>query len=286
MNTEKNEEKNNRPLPGLADMHCHTHHSHDSCADLDELCKHAVSKGLSAIAITDHCDIWLSGDSAAMAEIDASFMEACRCAETYAGKLEVLRGIEIGEALWNADEAQKIIFSHEYDVVLCSVHSVRFRRLDLPYSGIDFSRMPPDELKAYLTKYFEELLQSAKELDYDVLTHLTCPLRYIRGKYGIHIDLSDYRELIDEILKTVIERKKALEINTSCVGTPYDRTLPDFDTIKRYLDFGGTMITLASDAHVVQNVGKDFDAVRRRLKLLGVNQAYLYRRRRPFAYLL
>ena len=156
----------------------------------------------------------------------------------------------------------------------------------MPYSGIDFSGMPPEMLKSYLRKYFEELLQSAKELDYDVLTHLTCPLRYIRGKYGIHIDLSDYRELIDEILKTVIERKKALEINTSCVGTPYDSTLPDFDTIKRYLDFGGTMITLASDAHVVQNVGKDFDAVCRRLKLLGVNQAYLYRHRRPFAYLL
>ena len=156
----------------------------------------------------------------------------------------------------------------------------------MPYSGIDFSGMPPEMLKSYLRKYFEELLQSAKELDYDVLTHLTCPLRYIRGKHGLHIDLSDYRELIDEILKTVIERKKALEINTSCVGTPYDSTLPDFDTIKRYLDFGGTKITLASDAHVVQNVGKDFDAVRRRLKLLGVNQAYLYRRRRPFAYLL
>lgn len=30
------------------------------------------------------------------------------------------------------------------------------------------------------------------------------------------------------------------------------------------------MITLASDAHVAQNVGKDFDAVCRRLKLLGL----------------
>lgn len=281
-----NIENKTRPLQGLADMHCHTLHSHDSCADLDELCKHAVSKGLSAIAITDHCDIWLSGDSAAMAEIDASFMDACRYSETYAGKLEVLRGIEIGEALWDTDAAKRIIGSHEYDVVLCSVHSVRFGELDMPYSGIDFSGMPPEMLKSYLRKYFEELLQSAKVLDYDVLTHLTCPLRYIRGKHGLHIDLSDYRELIDEILKIVIERKKALEINTSCVGTPYDSTLPDFDTIKRYLDFGGTMITLASDAHVVQNVGKDFDAVCRRLKLLGVNQAYLYRRRHPFAYLL
>ena len=281
-----NTENKTRPLQGLADMHCHTLHSHDSCADLDELCKHAVSKGLSAIAITDHCDIWLSGDSAAMAEIDASFMDACRYSEAYEGKLEVLRGIEIGEALWDTDAAKRIIGSHEYDVVLCSVHSVRFGELDMPYSGIDFSGMPPEMLKSYLRKYFEELLQSAKVLDYDVLTHLTCPLRYIRGKHGLHIDLSDYRELIDEILKIVIERKKALEINTSCVGTPYDSTLPDFDTIKRYLDFGGTMITLASDAHVVQNVGKDFDAVCRRLKLLGVNQAYLYRRRRPFAYLL
>ncbi len=281
-----NTENKTRPLQGLADMHCHTLHSHDSCADLDELCKHAVSKGLSAIAITDHCDIWLSGDSAAMAEIDASFMDACRYAEAYEGKLEVLRGIEIGEALWDTDAAKRIIGSHEYDVVLCSVHSVRFGELDMPYSGIDFSGMPPEMLKSYLRKYFEELLQSAKVLDYDVLTHLTCPLRYIRGKHGLHIDLSDYRELIDEILKIVIERKKALEINTSCVGTPYDSTLPDFDTIKRYLDFGGTMITLASDAHVVQNVGKDFDAVCRRLKLLGVNQAYLYRHRRPFAYLL
>ena len=52
-------------------------------------------------------------------------------------------------------------------------------------------------------------------MDFDILAHLTCPLRYIKGKYGIEVDITVFEEKISEILTLIIKREIALEVNTS-----------------------------------------------------------------------
>ena len=46
---------------------------------------------------------------------------------------------------------------------------------------------------------------------FDVLTHLTCPLRYINGKYNRGIDISIFNREIEEILQEIIKKEIALE---------------------------------------------------------------------------
>ena len=73
---------------------------------------------------------------------------------------------------------------------------------------------------------------------------------------------SNYRELIDEILRTVASKGKGLELNTSgmdrCGGF-----LPTADIFRRFKELGGKIVTVGSDSHHCSRVGQySFEACR------------------------
>lgn len=55
-------------------------------------------------------------------------------------------------------------------------------------------------------------------------------------------------EMIDTILKTLVEGNKALEINASGLRETA-QAIPSNSIIKRYIDLGGQWFTFSSDAH-------------------------------------
>jgi histidinol-phosphatase (PHP family) len=92
--------------------------------------------------------------------------------------------------------------------------------------------------------------------------------------------LKKFYPKIDEILKVIIRRGIALEINTS----GGDRLMPGEFVIKRYLSLGGYLITLGSDAHVPANVGKCFEETVKTLKELQVGELCYYKKRKRIQY--
>ena len=268
----------------LWDTHMHSHCSHDGSRTVVDMAQAAVQNGLSGICITDHCDIEFCESVDLEKNASESFAETKEAARAYRDHLTVLCGIEIGEALFFPEAAEKMQKLLSYDVILGSVHAVRFPDLTLPYSKIDFSAMRSESIELYLDRYFYDVSEMIDRFDFDVLSHLTCPLRYIVGKYGIETDMAPYHERIDSILKKIIKRSIALEINTSSLGSQYDELLPSQDIIRRYFDFGGRLITLASDAHVTQRVGHGFNKAVGVLRSIGFDTAYYYQNRtaRPY----
>ena len=158
---------------------------------------------------------------------------------------------------------------------LASCHSLAYERWPAStfYDRIPFDEetFPPDKLAGFLDAYFQKILRMAQFDDYDVLTHLTCPLRYINGRYHRNRDLRPWRDIIDEILRTVIRRGKALELNTSGIHGYYGKWMPDEEILQRYYDFGGRLLTLASDAHTADRVGNAFHEAEELLKSIGFN---------------
>ena len=69
----------------------------------------------------------------------------------------------------------------------------------------------------------------------------------------------DYQDIIDEILKLIINKNIKLEINTSNLAKGFHFTNPHTDIIKRYQELGGEYVTVGSDAHKAQNIGYGFD---------------------------
>lgn len=266
-----------------ADMHTHSEYSHDSLCPLDDLCRAEIARGVTAFALTDHCDLDFRSTEKGEKNVGASVEAALSAAERYRGQIDVLCGVELGESLWDMAFAKELIGRFPFDVVLGSVHAVQSASDSRPYAQIDFLAMSRLAVKDFLTRYFDELLQTLQILPCDVATHLTCPFRYINGKYRLGITPAAWKGKIEDILECLIARHIALEVNTSGLGTPWNTLMPQADILERYRAMGGYLVTLGSDAHSAPMAAVGFAGAKAMLRNLGFEATFLYRNRRPQA---
>lgn len=243
----------------LCDMHVHSRNSHDGSASVEEIAKACIKNNITVFAVTDHCDIEYYVENNVRESIKNSFEEACRAAKHFDGKVKILKGIEIGEGIWNKKYTDEILHLYDFDVIISSVHAVRYKNYTEPYGAIDFSEMSVCEIEGFLEKYFDEVLEMLQQVPCNIMAHLTCPLRYINGKHKRNIDIGKYEDKIEKILEYIINNSISMEINTSGLSQ-YGFFMPDKQIIKKYKEMGGCLISLGSDAHMPDNVGKDFAA--------------------------
>ncbi len=267
----------------IADMHTHSAHSHDSSCPIFDMAMSQKERGVAMFAVTDHCDIEFFETQDLKKIISGSVSDAEKQNAEIDG-IEILRGVEIGEGIWNLDVTNKIISMTNYDVIIGSVHAVRFEDLTMPYSTIDFGALRRDVSERYFDKYFDDMLEMTESMDFDILAHLTCPLRYMNGKFGLGIDCKKYKDKIEKILSLIIEKNIALEVNTSCIGSNYSELLPEEWIVALYKKLGGRLITLGSDAHVANNASHEFDNAVEVLLRNGFDEAYYYKNRRACGY--
>jgi len=263
----------------LCDTHVHSQNSHDSQCPVERTAEAAVEKGIACFSITDHCDIQYFRERPVKIWIAASVQEAEEAAKAFAGRVSVLTGIELGEAIWDPEGADEMLSQHPYDVVIGSVHAVRYKDRRQAYSRIDFSAFPPEELADYMEQYFEDVWEMLQTIPCDIMAHLTCPLRYINGKYGLQMDVHRFEPQIRKILAYIIDHAIALEINTSCLGSAYDSFMPEEWIVALYREMGGYLVTLGSDAHAAENLGKGFSEALALLRKYGFRNYYFYRDR-------
>lgn len=268
----------------LADTHIHSHFSHDSDSKMADICRAAKEKNIGVICITDHADVKPHSDLQEMAQNRQEVYREIR--ETACEGVELLVGIELACGGFYPDNSifdratQTLLTVGQYDCVIGSVHSVGATST----ARNDYAAMSKMELVAYLDRYFDAALAMLEYGKPDVLAHLTYPLRYINGKFGKELDWRLLEPKIRLVLQTVIQNGIALEINTSCLGTEYDQLLPNEDILKLYLQMGGKLLTLGSDAHKAEKLGKGFGQTVQLLKSWNVTQLYYFKNRKLCAY--
>ena len=232
----------------MFDFHMHSRVSFDAHDTGEDMAKAALAAGLKEICFTDHVDYDPLG-----AMPDMAFDTAAYNAE-YDGLelpgLKIHRGMEFGLARDNVEQFRKEQQRRHFDFVLGSMHFVD--DLDVYFEPFWHGKTVFEAERRYL----EETLACVQAHDgFDVLAHLT----YI-GKSPSHpaprsLPYSEHRELIDEILRTLAEKGKGLEMNTSGV----DRCggyLPTADYFRRFRELGGEIVTIGSDAHRCNRVGQ------------------------------
>lgn len=265
---------------GIVDCHTHTKYSHDSVCEPTDSLHSAKEKGLAGFVVTDHCDIEFCKEN----DVKTPIINSVHAAKKLGAC--ALSGVEMGEALWHCDVANDIIASADCDIVLGSVHAARCGEYTMPFSQIDFSLFSEKQISEYMSTYFNDMLEMLDKCDFDVLTHLTNPLKYITGKYGIKVDLKAYSEIIDEILKGIISKGIALEVNTACLGSRYNELMPERAIIERYKKLGGYLVTLGSDAHTADRIAHGFGETAALLKEIGFEWLCYFKKRKPVQYVL
>lgn len=253
----------------LIDLHTHSNFSPDANDSAEDMCRRAQELGLSAYAITDHCDcnLWHSiehyfddpseakdpimygaGEYAAK-----SIKKQTELRDELAGMLNFLVGIELGQPLQYPEKAEEIASSGELDFIIGSHHQ---NKGEEDFYFYEYNKMDLKKIYSLLDDYFVQMLEMCRWGKFDVLGHLTYPLRYICGDYGIDIDLSRWDGIIREIFKTLISNGKGIEINTSGLRQKYGRTFPELEYVKLFRNMGGEIVTIGSDAHCANDIGK------------------------------
>ena len=235
----------------MFDYHLHSSVSFDSESTALDMAKRAKDIGLREICFTDHCD-YNSDKNKKHYPIDLAEYDNAYSPLEVTG-LKIKRGFEFGLTDWNRAELDAMLEKRSFDFVIGSVHFVDgFDPYDREY-WIDKT-----EREAYLG-YLERILECIKIHDrFNVLGHLTYVSRSVYNPTKNLLEYSDYREVCDEIFKTLISKDKGIEINTSAVSS-LGVLLPSYDFVKRFRELGGKIITVGSDAHSPQRVGQHID---------------------------
>ncbi len=259
----------------ILDMHAHTDNSYDGKHSTMFLCEQAVDLGLRAVAFTDHLEMDFYREKRFDRTALQSFFEVAKARNSFRGKLIVCVGVELGQPLYNLEEAEELLGRMPYDFVIGSVHNLRGME-DFWY--LDYKEHDIDKL---LREYFDELLAMAQWGKFDTLAHLTYPLRYIVGEQGFPVDMARYSGQVDAILSAVIAADKALEINTSGLRQKLKNTTPDESIVRRFKELGGKYITIGSDAHYAQHLGAGVPEGMALAQRCGFTSVTLYQNREP-----
>ena len=260
----------------LYDSHTHSDNSHDGHSPISLMCEAVTTKGLAGFCITDHCecDDPKLNMLTRFAPMQLSILKA---QAAFRDQLMLTCGIELGQPSYNTEVSEKMLETYKFDFVLASLHNLPGEE-DLCKK--DFTEHP-EEVPAILQCYYENMLELAKWNKFDSLAHITYPLRYIQGFQKIPVDMKPYDELIREILKTVAQNGKAIEINTSTLRQGLGMTMPSLEYVKLFRELGGEHVTIGSDAHWAKDIGSHLEVGMDMLKEAGFETFTVYRRREP-----
>ena len=232
----------------MFDYHMHTVVSFDGQYRGIEMAKAAAAAGLKEICFTDHLDYDPLGKMGVLA-FDTEKYNA-EYDQLEVPGLKIRRGMEFGMTVDNREQFRLDLQRRPFDFVLGSIHFVDDLDVYYPEYWSDKTVFQAER------RYLEATLDCVKlHDDFDVLAHLT----YI-GKTTSHhaprpVPFDEHREIIDEILRTVAQKGKGLEMNTSGVSR-CGNFLPSADYFRRFQELGGEIVTVGSDAHTTDRVGE------------------------------
>lgn len=251
-------------------MHTHSKFSHDGQDELKTMLAVAYEKGVAFYGTSEHFD-YDYDESKMSAEVYAQtrdglpeeyFHEARHLQDEYAGAMNVIVGAEFG---YSPDPAvqQKYVETYEKfrpDFVINSVHSL---------NGEDYCRRNIATDKKQTYGDYLSLIRASLDVPYhyDIVGHIGYVARYVSFE-DRNFRLDEFGAQLDDIFKTIIQKDKILEVNSSS-KIPSQLSLPNVDLLARYYALGGRKVSFGSDAHFQSRIIDKREEVVAALKQIG-----------------
>ena len=262
------------------DFHLHSYHSGDSDTPMEDSIKRAIELDYTHICFTEHNDFcypYNHGEDSELftLEPESYYKEYLELSDKYKSKIKVLFGVELGLQPICCDLNTEFVNKYPFDFIIGSSHLCKGQD---PYFPEYFENI--SEETAY-TEYFESIIENINcYKDFDIYGHIDYIVRYGPNKNSNYSYIK-YKDVIDELLKTVINNNKGIEINTSGLKYGLGYTHPHKDIIKRYRELGGEIISVGSDAHVPEHIGYDFHVAKDILEEAGFKYYTIFEKRKP-----
>ena len=259
----------------LMDYHVHSIYSSDGHNTIMELCQSAVNKGIKEIAITDHFEPTMADEYCLYYNRKGYWAYITKAKQEFRGTLKIKLGVELGQPHLFPKPTEAILADFPYDYVLASAHKLP-EGMDV--SELDYGKISEEELCGMYLRQLRELFDWN---DFDCIGHLDLIKRYSTAVYKKNISLTCQYELLKEVLRIAIHRGKGIEINTSGLRQSPKEMMPGLDVLKLYRDLGGEILTIGSDAHFAEDVGKGLEEAAELARTAGFRFITVFSGRKP-----
>lgn len=275
----------------MTDCHTHTSISPDGENTVSDGAQKAIQLNLDAYAVTEHCEAnRLFGPSEDCKGkynkehyyfnfdiFQKSMSQNMKIKEMFSSSLNFINGIELGQATHDFDSAEKIISDERLDFTIGSMHELPGKE---DFAFLDYKK---ENINLLLSEYFSELLKLCTWGKFDVLGHLTYPLRYIEGEKKINVDISCFDEIIMKCFRIIASYDKGIEINTSGLRQLYAKTFPELRYIRMFRECGGKIITIGSDSHCTNDIGRGISDGADLARAAGFDRVFYFKKHIPYS---
>jgi len=253
----------------------HTNFSIDSKATMEEMIQAGIKKGLKGLCFTDHIEFdspLLIGDE--FYDPMEYATEIARLTAIYGDQIDIRMGVELGWQPQAVDKMNAYVTSGDFDVVLCSLHTVDCK--DLHTKDFSKDKTPAEAYMRYFEVYYECVTDHC---EFDILSHYDLLKRHV----PLDADqvFKDNYETAKATFTRLIEDGKGIEINTSGFRYNINSSLPSTDFLKLYKELGGEIITTGSDAHTPKDIANHFEHAYDLLRSIGFKYVTKFEKRIP-----
>lgn len=257
------------------DTHMHCKFSGDSTAEPEDMIITSIEKELEGICFTDHLDYDYPDSTPFYFDSVEYFKVLTPLKEKYKNQIAVNIGVEIGLQPHLKERYANFLASGNFDFVIASSHVVH--GMD-PYYPEFYAGKTEDE--AYL-EYFESILENLAVFDnFDVYGHIDYVVRYGPNK-NANYSYEKFQDVIDEILRQIIHKGKGIELNMAGFKYGLNHPNPTEEILRRYLELGGEILTMGSDAHAPEHIAYDYHRMKELLTKAGFHHYTVFQERKP-----
>jgi len=263
----------------FADCHVHSTMSADAKDSYEDETESAIQKGLGIICFTEHADDCCTGLAAArrsyLADRHTINDHFAAAKGLYGNRIQMYHGIELGNILHSPEKAQQVSALPELDFIIGSLHAMR--------GCVDFCRITytdGEQCRDIARRYMAECLAAAKVGCCDVFGHLGYIQRYM-ARQGQGVNMLEFTDEFRTLFLELINAGIGIEVNTSGLRDKANTPFPLPPLVKLYRECGGEIITVGSDAHTAEDVGRGIPEAYELLKDCGFRYVAVFKKRKP-----
>lgn len=245
----------------LVDYHVHVQShgeypfSHNRLRDFAAV---AANQGISVLGLADHD--WL---------VDGIHCEAVAAVRRDYPGLEISQGLEVEFIPGCEPKVRRLLRTRAFDYLLGSVHSVDGFAFDILSNRRLYGIWAPDML---YRRYYQLLLLAVQSGLFDILAHLD-----VIKVFGCRAR-TDQAAVLLPVLAAIRRSGSVVEINSTGWHKPVGEQYPESWILEACWQ-SGIPITLSSDAHEPDQVGRDLCRARELAWQIGYRQVAVFRRR-------
>jgi histidinol-phosphatase (PHP family) len=275
----------------LIDYHLHTAGTIDCNMTEAQVCARALQMGIHEIAFTNHIMLNQPDYIISKEAFKAHWDQIQVCKEQFP-QLTIRLGIEMDYYSGRKNEIAETLQRYEelidrpFDIVLGSIHEMNGQFFSNQKCAPIFFK--DHDLVSLYCDYFTLSAEAVQAHLFDVIAHPDLIKKY-SNDLTPPVPFEEYRSAVEPFLDALLFSGVGLEVNTKGMTIKVGEMYPSNEFLELYLLKSRALnkepiLTMGSDAHGVEGIGRNVAEAAATLKKMGVRSVVSFERRRhsPF----